>query len=168
MRRQDSDVMNDGGMPSGSAIGSKPTKVKKKSKNESPFHRYMKKNYSEHFRRINAWRRAARWALFIYPVTTGCAFIVPFFGVHFLARYLYKTQPEWFSNILNAETEPFVLSTISAIGVAALVLGLLTGIILGISRFRSLNFEAEKTEIVVQQNYFLNRIARTHRILQRG
>lgn len=166
MRRSETKQMNDGAMTDPNESAARLSRGKSKIKNqkrESPFQRYMKTNYREHFRRVVAWRRAARWALFTYPLASGITFALPFVALHIVAKRLYKAQPEWFTNVLSADTETFVLSTLMVFTGVAIFLGLLTGIALGISRSRMLNFEAERTELNVRQSYFLRRISRGRR-----
>ncbi len=163
MHQQRNKQMSDGALPSASKPASQAQKSKAKARGDTAFQRYMKNNYFEHFRRVISWRRAARWALFVYPLTSALAIAAPFIALHAVARQLYKVQPEWFTNFLSPDTQSFVLPALLALSGAALLLGLLTGVGLGISRARMLTFEAERTELNVRHSYFLRRIARTHR-----
>lgn len=126
--------------------------------NKKPFEDFMKKNYAEHFRRIKAWRRSARWVLVSYPVFTGLAFAAPFYALRRVAAELYRAQPSWFVEFMNPETQAFVLPALTALSGVAVVLGIAMGLGLGVSRSRILNFEAERTELMVQQNYYLRRM----------
>jgi hypothetical protein len=134
---------------------------------ENAFGRYMKKNYVEHFRRVMSWRRAAKWVLLTYPLMSAMLFAAPCLIFMFVFDRLYRSKPEWFSNVLSPESQAFVMPVIYAIIIASTVFGLLTGIVLGISRSRLLTFEAERTELAVRQNYFLRRIARGQRSTRR-
>jgi hypothetical protein len=127
---------------------------------ETPFQRYMKKNYVEHFRRVVSWRRAARWVLLTYPLFSSLVFAAPFALVAVVVKRLYRLKPEWFTNVLSVESQEFVMPVLIALAAVALVFGFLTGVVLGISRARLLTFEAERTELSVRQSYFLKRIAR--------
>ncbi|MEY4065763.1 MAG: hypothetical protein RIR26_1971 [Pseudomonadota bacterium] len=136
---------------------SKKPKVKSVER-KNPFENFMKKNYAEHFRRIKAWRRSARWVLVVYPVLTGLAFAAPFYVLRKVAAELYRAQPPWFAEFMNPETQSFVLPLLTALSGVAIFLGIVMGLGLGISRSRILNFEAERTELLVQQNYYLRRM----------
>lgn len=138
-------------------------KSRSKALAEDPFRRYMKKNYIEHFRRMMSWRRAARWVLLTYPLTTSVLFSAPFVITIVVTKRLYELKPDWFVNFLSPESQSFVMPILYGIATIAAVLGLLTGIGLGISRARLLTFEAERTELAVRQSYFLNRISRSQR-----
>lgn len=137
------------------------SKARSKGNLDSPFNRYMKRNYGEHFRRIKAWRRAAKWALLIYPLVSALSLATPCVALYAGVKQLYLTPPEWFSNFLSAETQSFVLPALLALSGFALFFGLFMGIGFGISRARMLTFEAERTELSVRHSYFLRRIARS-------
>jgi len=160
--------ISDSALPSESKVASQAQKNKGKTQGDTAFERYMKNNYFEHFRRVMSWRRAARSALFVYPLTSAIALAAPFIALHAVARKLYEVQPEWFTKFLSPDTQSFVLPALLALIAAALLLGLLTGVGLGISRARMLTFEAERTELNVRHSYFLRRIARTHRGARRS
>ncbi len=120
----------------------------------------MKKNYVEHFRRIVSWRRAARWVLFTYPLTSAVLFAAPFAVLEFVVKKLYASKPEWFTNALSPDSQAIVMPILYGLILFSGFFGLVLGIGLGISRSRLLTFEAERTELTVRQNYFLRRIAR--------
>lgn len=109
---------------------------------DEPFQRYMKKNYSEHFRRVAAWRKTARWVVIVYPLISSLLLAAPFAVLTFLVRRFYALQPEWFTNILSPDSQAFIVPALVALSVIALALGLFTGLALGISRARLLTFEA--------------------------
>lgn len=127
---------------------------------ESALYRHMKRNYQEHYRRVISWRKGARWAVLLYPIFTAVVFSLPFVLLRVLFRHLYKTQPEWFTGILHADSSSFVLALCNTLAGAALVGGSLLGLAFGVARSRALNFEAERVEMKVRQNFYLNRIAR--------
>lgn len=139
------------------------SRSRSKSARENAFARYMKKNYIEHFRRIVSWRRAARWVLFTYPVTSATLFATPFAVLEFVFKKLYASKPEWFTNALSADSQSIVMPILYGLILFSGFFGLVLGIGLGISRSRLLTFEAERTELTVRQNYFLRRIARGQR-----
>jgi len=143
------------------------SKTARQAAQDDSFLRYMKKNYFEHFRRVSAWRRAARWALFSYPLFSGILIAAPFLLSMLVLKKLYAQPPEWFNNFLSPETSSFVMPAILAVSGIAFVFGLLLGVGLGVSRARLLNFEAERTELNVRQSYFLRRIAKTQRVSRR-
>lgn len=120
----------------------------------------MKKNYFEHFRRVMSGRRAAKWVLLTYPLLSSVLFAAPSIIFMFVIERLYAAKPEWFSNVLSPESQSFVMPVIYSVIAASTLFGLVTGIVLGVSRSRLLTFEAERTELAVRQNYFLRRIAR--------
>ncbi len=138
-----------------------------KSAAENAFGRYMKKNYVEHFRRVVSWRRAAKWVLLTYPLVSSALFAAPCVILMLALERLYRSKPEWFSNALSPESQAFVMPVVYGLIIASTVFGLLTGIVLGISRSRLLTFEAERTELAVRQNYFLRRIARGQKSLRK-
>lgn len=127
---------------------------------ESSLYRHMKKNYQEHFRKVVSWRKAARWAVVVYPIFTAIVLAVPFVLLRALFRHLYKEQPEWFSSILAADSSSFVLQLCSTLAGAALLGGFLLGAAFGVARSRSLYFEAERVEMNVRQSFYLGKIAR--------
>ncbi|MFZ9520335.1 MAG: hypothetical protein ACO3A4_07650 [Silvanigrellaceae bacterium] len=152
--------MSSSGKPArGSAAPSKTAKTVM----EDPFQKYMKRNYFEHFRRVMSWRRAARWVIVTYPLLSALLFAAPVGIAAVVVRKLYQLKPDWFVNFVSPETQPFVMPILYGLFLVALVLGLVTGIGLGVSRARMLTFEAERTELSVRQSYFLKRIARGHR-----
>jgi len=133
---------------------------------DDPFQRYMKKHYAEHFRRVSAWRRAARWVVVTYPIVSSLLMASPFAVLTVLARRFYAQKPEWFTNLLSPDSAAFVVPALISLSVIALAFGLLTGLALGISRARLLTFEAERTELSVRQSYFLKRIVRERKLLR--
>lgn len=147
--------------PRSSAVPAK--KLRSKSVPEDAFQRYMRKNYFEHFRRVMSWRRAARWAVFTYPLFSAFLFVFPFTVIALVVRRLYQLQPEWFLNVLSPDSKVMIMPILYGLMIVALIFGLLTGIGLGISRARLLTFEAERTELAVRQSFFLKRIARGRR-----
>lgn len=130
---------------------------------ESPLYRYMQRKYREHHRRVVSWRKAARWALFFYPIVTAIVLAVPFVAVKILFRHLYNTQPEWFTGVLPPESSSFVLPLCSTLSGAALFGGFLLGVAFGIARSRALCFEAERVELKVRQSFYLGKLARKHK-----
>ena len=107
-----------------------------------------------------SWRRAAKWVLLTYPLLSSVLFAAPSIIFMFVIERLYAAKPEWFSNVLSPESQSFVMPVIYSVIAASTMFGLVTGIVLGVSRSRLLTFEAERTELAVRQNYFLRRIAR--------
>lgn len=148
----------------GASTGSKARRSDFRTKCfESSLYRYMKKNYQEHFRKVVSWRKAARWAVMVYPIFTAVFLAVPFVLLSAIFRHLYKVQPEWFSSILAADSSSFVLQLCSTLAGVALLGGLLLGAVFGVARSRALYFEAERIEMNVRQSFYLAKLARRRR-----
>lgn len=127
---------------------------------ETPLYRHMKIKYQEHYRRVVTWRKGARWAVVLYPVFTAVALALPFVLLRALFKNLYKTQPEWFTGVLPADSSTFVLQLCNTLAAVALVGGSILGMAFGVARSRALYFEAERVEMNVRQSFYLSRIVR--------
>lgn len=135
---------------------------------EKPFQEFIRTQYGEHARRISSARRYARGALFTYPMMGLLIPGVPFGALTLAAAYLYQTNPSWFANIVPPETQTLVMPLMYALTAGTALLGMFTGVSLGLTRANQLIFDAERNELNVRQVYFLKKLLRNKSSLVAG
>ena len=135
----------------------------------SGFEGYLKKRYKEHYKRIVNKRSGARWVLVTHPLAFAFGFSLLPTLVGLGLKLLYSLEHPRLAEILNPSDAPLVMSVVWGVAGGLCFLGLVAGVISGLSKASTMIFDSERDEMLARQVYLMEKLVKGNKNqLRRG